>query len=204
MEHRFQVNLKGVISLLSENIYSGPKVYLRELLQNSLDAVKVRELFDPAYTGGRITIEINDGDVPTLILQDNGIGLNEDEVHQFLATIGESSKRDALGKARADFIGQFGIGLLSCFMVAEEIVVISQSARQDAAAVEWRGRQNGTYSVRAIHAQVETGTRVYLRGKREMRQWMSLRPCQGAGGAIRLAADGPHTRRNRRQSGTDQ
>ena len=47
--------------------------------------------------------------------------LTPDDVHTFLATIGRSSKRaDRLAEQRGDYIGQFGIGLLSCFLVADE------------------------------------------------------------------------------------
>ena len=172
MDYRFQVNLGGIINLLANNLYSGPRVFVRELLQNSVDAIHAREQFDEKFVGkGSISIEVIEpaaGSLAsassTLICEDNGIGLTEDEVHKFLATIGESSKRGELGEARADFIGQFGIGLLSCFMVAEEIVVITRSARGDGKhAVEWRGRPDGTYSVRKIESAGEPGTRVYLR-----------------------------------------
>lgn len=171
MEQRFQVNLKGIISLLSDNLYSNPGVYIRELLQNGVDAIAARRLVEPAFTTERIDIEVTPGDTPTVVFQDNGVGLTEEEVARFLATIGESSKRNELGKARADFIGQFGIGLLSCFMVAEEIVVITRSVQEGAPAVEWRGRQNGTYSVRKIESNMASGTRVYLRAREDMREW---------------------------------
>ncbi|HUB26110.1 MAG TPA: HSP90 family protein, partial [Tepidisphaeraceae bacterium] len=173
MENRFQVNLKGIIALLSDNLYSGPRVFVRELLQNAVDAIHARGLADAGFTDGQIDIEVNDGEIPTVMVQDNGIGLSEEEVHQFLATIGESSKRNELGKARADFIGQFGIGLLSCFMVADEIVVITRSIRPETAAVEWRGRQNGTYTVRTVASDMAAGTRVYVRARADMRQWCS-------------------------------
>ena len=39
MEHAFKINLRGIIDLLSEHLYSGPKVYIRELLQNAVDAI---------------------------------------------------------------------------------------------------------------------------------------------------------------------
>jgi molecular chaperone HtpG len=100
-EHRFQVNLKGIITLLSDNLYSGPGVYVRELLQNSVDAIRARHLADAAFTGGQLNIEVNEGDVATVVFQDNGVGLSEEEVHRVLATIGASSKRDELGKAGA-------------------------------------------------------------------------------------------------------
>jgi len=54
MEHRFQVNLKGIIALLSDNLYSGPRVYIRELLQNAVDAIHARTLADPSGIGTRV------------------------------------------------------------------------------------------------------------------------------------------------------
>jgi len=167
VDYRFQVNLQGIIALLSNNLYSGPRVFMRELLQNAVDAIHARQLLDPAFKDGRIDLElIHDAPAPpTLVFQDDGVGLTEEEVHRFLATIGESSKRDDLGAARTDFIGQFGIGLLSCFMVADEIVMITQSARPGATPVEWRGKPDGTYTVRALAGGVHVGTRVYLRCK---------------------------------------
>ncbi len=62
--------------------------------------------------------------------------LTETDVHQFLATIGRSSKRAAggaldgagLDAARGEFIGRFGIGLLACFVVADAITVVSRTA----------------------------------------------------------------------------
>ncbi len=81
----------------------------------------------------------------TLRIADTGIGLTEEQVHEFLATIGRSSKRDDFGFARHDFLGQFGIGLLSCFLVADEIHVETRAA--DAPTVHWIGYADGRYSI---------------------------------------------------------
>lgn len=168
MDHKFQVNLNGIIDLLSNHLYSSPEVYLRELLQNGVDAIQARMNLDPEHQG-EIHIEVvQPADAPpTLIFQDNGVGLTTEEVHQFLATIGESSKRDAVRERREDFIGQFGIGLLSCFLVSDEIVVISRSARGHSLTVEWRGRPDGTYSIKEVEREVSPGTQIYLQGKPE-------------------------------------
>jgi molecular chaperone HtpG len=171
VDYRFQVNLGGVINLLANNLYSGPKVFLRELMQNAVDAIRARENLGQAGYAGRVSIEVVPGEkgaAPTLICEDNGVGLTEDEVHRFLATIGESSKRGDLGEARSDFIGQFGIGLLSCFMVADEIVVITRAVKEPGKATEWRGRPDGTYTVKALPGgDGEPGTRVFLRAKKD-------------------------------------
>ena len=80
---------------------------------------------------------------------DDGVGLTEEEVHRFLATIGLSSKRDDDWERPEDFIGRFGIGLLSCFIVSDEIAVVTRSIRPSSPTIEWRGRPDGTYSVKA-------------------------------------------------------
>src|SRR6516162_3693812 len=99
---------------------------------------------------------------PTLVFIDDCIGLTEDEIHRFLATIGATSKRGEQWSRPSDFLGQFGIGLLSCFVVSDEIVVITRSARPNGKAIEWRGRPDGTYSVRVLERDVDPGTQVYL------------------------------------------
>ncbi|WP_224366062.1 HSP90 family protein [Hyalangium versicolor] len=165
MDHRFQINLRGVIDLLSHHLYSSPGVYVRELLQNATDAIRARQLLEPGHVGTvRVElIEKQDGGPPTLLFSDDGIGLTEEEIHRFLATIGESSKREALAERRNDFIGQFGIGLLSCFMVCDELLVVTRSVKGDGRTMEWRGRHDGTYSVRpSEHPLDRPGTQVFL------------------------------------------
>ena len=66
---------------------------------------------------GRIDVFLNED--KTVVFRDNGVGLKEEEVYRFLTVIGESSKRDT--PDADDFIGRFGIGLLSCFVVTNEI-----------------------------------------------------------------------------------
>ena len=163
LDQNFQVNLGGVIRLLSDHLYSGPEVFIRELLQNGVDAITARRLVEPSHEG-RIRVEvIGDAATPTITVEDDGIGLTEEEVHQFLATIGQSSKAGDL--SRKDFIGQFGIGLLSGFVVSDEVTVITQSIKDGSSPVEWKGRADGTYSVRTLETEFSTGTRVYMRAK---------------------------------------
>src|SRR5262249_48167146 len=148
-------------------------VFVRELLQNAVHAIRARTVLQPEH-GGEIHMELvaGRGHKPaTLVVTDNGIGLTDAEVHQFLATIGESSKTAQARDRPGEFLGQFGIGILSCFLVADEIVVISRSARGEAPAVEWRGRPDGTYSVKRLEADLTPGTQVYLTCKAGAAEW---------------------------------
>ena len=156
---QFQVDLRGVVDLLSRHIYSSPRVYLRELLQNARDAVTARREIDGQ--GGRIRISPLTDASGEFVLRDDGIGLTSAEVGDLLATVGRSSKRDIFDLPRSDYLGQFGIGLLSCFMVADSIVIRSRSAR-GGSAVEWTGSADGTFRVVEIDDDLPIGTSVHL------------------------------------------
>lgn len=151
----FQVDLRGVVDLLSRHIYSGPRVYLRELLQNGRDAVAARRAADPQAPPGRLLITPHLPASPSepgapFRFRDDGIGLTRDEAAELLATVGRSSKRGDLDELqRGDYLGRFGIGLLSCFMVADEITVRSRSAH-GGPAIEWIGDTDGTFTIREL------------------------------------------------------
>ncbi|MEV5928407.1 HSP90 family protein [Streptomyces cellulosae] len=173
-DRTFQVDLRGLVDLLSHHLYSSPRVYLRELMQNAVDALTARHALEPAAPAGAFGIRLY-ADRSVVRVEDDGVGLTEGDVHTFLATIGRSSKRaDGIAEQRGDFIGQFGIGLLSCFLVADEIHVVSRSARTpDAPAVEWRGRGDGSYTVRTLPASARPapGTTVTLTPRADAGEW---------------------------------
>src|SRR3954454_24921071 len=160
MSNTFQVDLRGIVDLLSHHLYASPRVYVRELLQNAVDAITAAG----DVAGGRVAIESTEvtGD-GTIRVSDNGIGLTEAQVHELLATIGRSSKRDELGFARHEFLGQFGIGLLSCFLEADEIRV--HTRRAGAEPVRWTGYSDGRYEV-GPGEEREPGTTVTLLPRR--------------------------------------
>ncbi|BCJ75379.1 molecular chaperone HtpG [Catellatospora sp. IY07-71] len=172
MSYTFHVDLRGIVDLLSHHLYASPRVYVRELMQNAVDAITAVRVTRPEHTG---TIEIRTPGQPgePLTVIDNGIGLTEPQVHELLATIGRSSKRDDLGFARHEFLGQFGIGLLSCFLVADTIQVRTRCG--DNPTVEWLGSSDGSYQVRVLDGDdaLDTpGTVVTLRPRRGAEEWL--------------------------------
>ncbi|MFC4887347.1 HSP90 family protein [Streptomyces beijiangensis] len=167
----FQVDLRGLVDLLSHHLYSSPRVYVRELLQNAVDASTARLALDPQAP---VRIRLSVTDAGAVSIEDSGIGLTSDEVHTLLATIGRSSKRDGLESARQEFLGQFGIGLLACFVVARQIRVVSRSARTpELPPVEWLATDDGSYTVRTLpdEARTEPGTTVYLEARPGAEEW---------------------------------
>jgi molecular chaperone HtpG len=174
-QQNFRVNLGGVIGLLSKNLYSSPGVYVRELIQNAVDAIAARDALGGPAAPRIITISpygVTSLNSPAeeFTLTDAGIGVSPDQVEQFLATVGASSKHDELLRSRRTYLGQFGIGLLSCFLIADEITVVSRSAT-GAEPIEWVGRSDGTYTIRAITQDIPVGTTVRLRPRPDMIGW---------------------------------
>src|SRR5580704_7747295 len=170
--HAFQVDLRGLVDLLSHHLYSSPRVYVRELLQNAVDAITARQQADPAAP---TQIRITAGQAG-LSISDSGIGLTEADAHRFLATIGNSSKRDDLAGARREFLGQFGIGLLACFTVADQIRVVTRSATDPLArVVEWLATSDGRYTIRTLTTgeRAEPGTTVQLTPRPGAERWFA-------------------------------
>lgn len=176
---KFQVNLGGMIELLSDHLYSSPDVYIRELLQNGVDAITAREQLDDAYKRGKkgtLTLTLEEGQ--SIIFTDNGVGLTEQEIHSFLSIIGESSKRDLeTGKILNEYIGRFGIGLLSCFMVTDSITVKTRSAKDGAAHI-WVGKPDGTYTIEALAEDIPVGTQLHLHCKKGREEFYSKEKIQ--------------------------
>ncbi|MCI8553781.1 MAG: HSP90 family protein [Clostridiales bacterium] len=158
MPYRFQVNLGGILDVLSNHLYKSPDVFLRELLQNGVDAVTLRRKGQPGWDSGRIVIRLEPG--RRLEFQDNGAGLSEEGIHRFLAIIGQSSKAELIdGRIPEDYIGRFGIGLLSCFMVSDTIEIHTRTPGGPAHV--WIGRADGTYTLEPQDSCPE-GTTVML------------------------------------------
>ena len=97
MEHRFQINLRGLIDLLSNHLYSTPEVFVRELLQNGVDAIRARSYLEPRHVG-EIIIEVHEraGKPPTLSFSDNGVGLSRNARARFSSGVGLSNTRARL------------------------------------------------------------------------------------------------------------
>lgn len=177
-QQNFRVDLGGVIALLSKNLYSSPGVYIRELIQNARDAIVARDARSDATAPRTITISpcgVASPDSPAeeFSITDAGIGVSLEQVESFLATVGASSKREELERSRRTYLGQFGIGLLSCFLIADEITVVSHSAT-GTQPIEWVGNSDGTYRVHTLTADIPIGTTVRLRPRPDMIGWARI------------------------------
>jgi molecular chaperone HtpG len=170
-KHRFSLHLPGLLKVLAEHLYSSKRVGVRELLQNAHDSCIRRKLEqgDPHYRP-RIDLAL---DTPkrTLTFRDNGCGLTPEEIGTYLATIGRGYTRElrerlaleSPGEA-SELIGQFGLGFLSAFLLADEVTVVTRSY-QGGDAVRWSCAGGEFYEMTPAAGTVPVGTTVTLRVK---------------------------------------
>lgn len=171
-QHEFRVNMPGILKILAESLYSDKRVAIRELIQNAQDSCtrRANEQNPPRYQP-RIHISI-ESDTRSLIIADNGSGLTAEEVTDYLSTIGRSYTRELgetlsyLKPEQAEaLIGQFGLGFLSAFLIAEEVILTTQSYKPHSPAIEWRSSGSIHYETRQLTQTHEVGTRVQLKLK---------------------------------------
>lgn len=132
-----------------------------------------REKREEDYKAGKKgAIKIKLQEEKSLIFEDNGLGLTKEEIHKFLAIIGQSSKRDLeSGKILSDFIGRFGIGLLSYFMVSDKICLRTRSVDSEV-AYEWIGNPDGTYTLTEVEKDTP-GTQIFLEAKKGCEEYFT-------------------------------
>jgi molecular chaperone HtpG len=150
--HVFQAEVSRLLEIVANALYSEKEIFIRELISNAADAcdrLRYAAITEPGLVEGdsdfTIAIDI-DKDAKTLTVHDNGIGMSHDEMVENLGTIARSGTtafvEQLSGDAKKDvsFIGQFGVGFYSCFMVADRVEVVSRRAGEN---VAWRWTSDG-------------------------------------------------------------
>lgn len=165
---KMKTNFAGLVNLLAKNLYPEPDVFIRELIQNAHDSIQLRKIKEP-HLHGKIDI-IASAPECTISFEDNGQGMDKSDIENFLSTIGRSGTGEQSQKLRdEDFsvetIGQFGIGLLSAFVIAEQIDVYT-CKYVSTQGWHWSNCGGDTYSLTACEwPQEGPGSRVVVKVK---------------------------------------
>jgi molecular chaperone HtpG len=184
-QHHFKTEVARLLDLIVHSLYSHKEIFLRELVSNASDAIdKLRYLSvsDEAYKSMTFEPSIKvviDKEAKTLVVEDNGIGMDEKELEDNLGTIARSGTRRFLDKLPDDakkdsnLIGQFGVGFYSAFMVGDKVEVTSRKAGAET-AFTWTSDGKGEYSIEpAMRVGQGTEVRVHLNaeGQEYMGRW---------------------------------
>ncbi len=170
----------GSLSISSENIfpvikkwlYSDHDIFYRELISNGCDAITklkklelIGEYEKPEDMEYKILVTVNPTD-KTITVTDNGLGMTEDEVDEYINQIAFSGAQDFLNKYKdkaneEQIIGHFGLGFYSAFMVADKVTIDSLSYQKDAKPVHWES-EGGTEFEMGEGEKAEQGTTITL------------------------------------------
>ncbi|WP_180491680.1 ATP-binding protein [Escherichia fergusonii] len=162
-----EVNLNGLIEVLSKHLYSTPVVAVRELVQNGHDAIVRRRIEQPDAPKDNQIRVVADVAKSTITISDTGAGLTESEIHGFLATVGVGYTRMLRQQDdNTGLIGMFGLGFLSAFVLAKEVTVLTTSWQTPDQSWKYHSTDGQKYTV-TPHQSSETGTQVILTLKEE-------------------------------------
>lgn len=162
-----EVNLNGLIEVLSKHLYSTPVVAVRELVQNGHDAIVRRRLEQPDAPKDNAIRVVADVAKSTITITDTGAGLTESEIHGFLATVGVGYTRMLRQQDdNTGLIGMFGLGFLSAFVLAKEVTVLTTSWQTPDQSWKYHSTDGQKYTVTPYESS-ETGTQVILTLKEE-------------------------------------
>ena len=158
-KHEFQTEVNQLLKLIIHSMYSNKDIFLREIVSNAsdaLDKLKYLTVSDDAYKGIQFNPKIDisfDDKANVLVVQDSGIGMNEDDLNNNLGTIARSGTKAFMEKLTEEaskdsaLIGQFGVGFYSAFMAAKKIDVYTRKAAGDGKVMHWSSDGTNSYEV---------------------------------------------------------
>ncbi|MBI06755.1 MAG: molecular chaperone HtpG [Rhodospirillaceae bacterium] len=157
--HEFQAEVSKLLDLMINSLYKEKDIFLRELIANASDAcdkLRYAAITKPELTDGDSNLKVvisADKDARTLTIQDNGIGMNQDELVANLGTIARSGTeaflklmKESDSETDANLIGQFGVGFYASFMVASKVDVFTRHAGEET-GWHWESKGRGKFSI---------------------------------------------------------
>lgn len=177
--HEFKSEVKQLLKLIINSLYSNKEIFLRELISNASDAIdklRFEAQTNPDILGNDTEFKIKlipDGIKQTFEISDNGIGMTYDEVMENIGTIAQSGTAAfmaAMEQTNGDtltpeLIGQFGVGFYSAFIVADKITLLTRAAGSEK-GVRWESHGDGTYTIEEAEKE-SRGTSITLELKKK-------------------------------------
>ncbi len=168
----FQTEVKHLLHLMINSLYSNKEIFLRELISNGSDAadkLRFEALSNESLYEGNSDLSIRvdfDKDERTITIADSGIGMTREEVQDHIGTIAKSGTKQFFEKLTGDqakdseLIGQFGVGFYSAFIVADKVTLTTRKAGTKE-AVRWISAGEGDYTIETVDKETR-GTEIVL------------------------------------------
>lgn len=172
-KQEFKTEIQQLLQLLIHSLYSNKDIFLRELIANAADAIdklRFESLTRPELAcEWEIRLKL-DKENKTIVISDNGVGMNEAEVIENIGTIAKSGTKAFLKMLESsgtnqetipELIGQFGVGFYSAFMVASKVELVTKKAGGNDPAVKWCSTGEGGYEL-DVADKATSGTEITL------------------------------------------
>ncbi|MBQ7503851.1 MAG: molecular chaperone HtpG [Ruminococcus sp.] len=154
---QFKSESKRLLDLMINSIYTHKEIFLRELISNASDAIDKLcfiSLTDDKVGLNREDFRINitvDKENRIMKIEDNGIGMDKDDLDKNLGTIASSGsyrfKQENEQADDVDIIGQFGVGFYSAFMVSDKVEVCTKKYGSDTGYI-WTSSGADGYTIK--------------------------------------------------------
>lgn len=180
----FQTEVKQMLHLMINALYSNKEIFLRELISNASDAcdkLRFEALTDDALFENDSELKIQiacDKEARTITITDNGIGMNRQEVIDNIGTIAKSGTKQFFESLTGDqakdshLIGQFGVGFYSAFIVAGKVTVNTRRAGlTEEHGVRWTSTGEGEFDLETID-KADRGTEIILELKEDQDEFL--------------------------------
>ena len=166
------INSENIFPIIKKWLYSDHDIFYRELVSNGCDAItKLKKLelmgeyTKPEDMEYKVEVTVNPDD-KTIAITDNGLGMTEAEVEEYINQIAFSGAQDFLekykDKANEDqIIGHFGLGFYSAFMVADKVTIDTLSYKEGSKPVHWESEGGLTFEMKDGE-KAEQGTTITL------------------------------------------
>ena len=183
MDYKFKAEIKQVLDIVVNSLYTDKEIFVRELVSNASDASeKLRFTMlkaDKPVAEDSLKIEISaDEKENTFSIEDFGIGMTKDELVENLGTIAHSGSKaflKALEESKGDLtdslIGQFGVGFYSVFMVSDKVDVYTKSEGEEK-GWHWSSDGSENFSISEFDKK-ERGTKIVATLKPEYKEFSS-------------------------------
>lgn len=168
-EGNIKISSENMMPIIKKWLYSDKDIFLREIVANGIDAItkfkKLAQMGETTDDSNEFCIKISvNKKEKTLTVEDNGLGMTEEEVEKYITQIAFSGASDFLSKyekAGGDgIIGHFGLGFYSAYMVAENVEIFTKSYKNQP-AVHWTSDGNSTYSIESCNKE-NRGTKIVM------------------------------------------
>jgi len=176
-----QIHTENILPIIKKWLYSDRDIFMRELVSNSCDAIRKLTILQekgeaPPRGDHPFQIDVTmSASTQTITFADNGIGMTAEEVEKYIAQIAFSGAEEFLTRYQSEekepFIGHFGLGFYSAYMIADKVTVDTLSYKPDAQPVLWECDGSSDYEM-GPGTRTERGTTIQLHVGKEHEEFL--------------------------------